>query len=59
MADLFLKTSLAMIISFILPSYGTLVTLELPVTLLAALIGLLDRGPLLASLILSNISLFY
>ena len=45
--------------SFILPSSGRFDILELLVTLVAALIGLLERGPLLVSLILSKSYLFY
>jgi hypothetical protein len=57
-AYLFLNTSLAMSISFILPISGTLVILDVLVILVTALIGLLEIGPFLDSLILSNICLF-
>lgn len=50
--------SFAININFIFPISGTFDTLDADVTLVTALIGLLDYGPLLRSLILSNAILF-
>lgn len=48
-----------MIINFILPISGTFETFDPVVMRVTALIGLLEKGPDFASLILSNYILFY